>query len=117
VTYMFAGFPAARLADILVGVVPLMAGTVLCLLGKSFETLGVWVLGVSPLAQPLFAATGVLPVAGLPEPIARAVPQAFEFWMVVMVLASAWLAFDLRRRRKAMAAAALAPPRDGSGVG
>jgi hypothetical protein len=107
------GSALARLADILLGVVPLMVGTVLCLLGSALQPLGVWVLGISPLAQPFFAAAGLLPVTVLPDAVAGAVPWAFEFWMVVWALASCWLAVDLRARRKAMATAAPARPPEG----
>lgn len=109
------GSALARLADILVGVVPLMVGTVLCVLGQALQPLGIWVLGISPLAQPFFAVGKVWPLDVLPVSITQVVPQAFNFWMVMWVLLAAWLAFDLRARRKAMAAAALAPPQGGVG--
>ena len=106
------GAQALRLACILVGIVPLMAGSVLCVISEALYPLGAWVLGISPLAQPVFAAASQMPIADLPPSIARAVPRAFEFWTVVGLLAAAWLARDLWRRRGAMAAAARGTEKD-----
>lgn len=100
------GAQVFRLVGILVGVVPLMVGSVLCLISESLYPAGVWVLGISPVVQPFYATSSLLPIGELPESISRAVPRAFEFWLVVGLLGSAWLARDLLGRRRAMAAAA-----------
>jgi hypothetical protein len=100
------GAQAQRLACILVGIVPLMAGSVLCVISEALYPIGVWVLGISPVSQPFFAAASQMPIADLPPSIARTVPRVFEFWTVVGLLAASWLARDLWRKRSAMAAAA-----------
>lgn len=107
------GAQIQRLAWILIGIVPLMAGSVLCVISEALYPLGAWVLGISPVAQPFFAAASQMPIADLPPSIARAVPRAFEFWTVAGLLAAGWLARDLWRRRSAMAAAARGTERDG----
>jgi hypothetical protein len=100
------GAQVLRLGGVLVGVVPLMVGSVLCLVSESLYPAGVWVLGISPVVQPFYATASLLPIGELPESISRAVPRAFEFWLVVGLLVAGWLAWDLLGRRRAMAAAA-----------
>jgi len=103
------GGPVVRLVGILAGLVPLMAGAVLCVISEALYPVGVWVIGISPISLPFYAAGSVLPVAELPDSIARAVPNAFYFWLFVSILSSLWLAWDLRTRRQAMAAMQAAP--------
>jgi hypothetical protein len=55
----------------------------------------------------------LLPIADLPEELARAVPQAFYFWVCVALLVTLWLSRRLWTARKAMAdnVRAAPPPR------
>jgi hypothetical protein len=99
------GGKLVHFAGILTGMVPLMAGAVLCIVSENLYALGVWVIGMSPLALPVYAGS-LLDMVELPVSIARAVPAAFVFWLVVSGLAAVWLANDLRTRRTAMACAA-----------
>ncbi|MCF7674523.1 MAG: hypothetical protein K9M97_04210 [Akkermansiaceae bacterium] len=101
------GGPVARLTAILVGVVPLMVGAVFCVIGETFYPIGVWVIGISPFSQPFYAAGSVLPISDLPDSIARAVPLAFKFWLLVFALGAGWLARDLLARRKTIAEASM----------
>jgi hypothetical protein len=99
------GGKLVHFAGILTGMVPLMAGAVLCIVSENLYALGVWVIGMSPLALPVYAGS-LLDMVELPVSIARAVPAAFVFWLVVSGLAAVWLANDLRTRRTAMARSA-----------
>ena len=100
------GAKPVRLAGILIGVLPLMVGAVLCIVSDKLYAVGVWVIGISPLALPVYAAS-LLDFVELPVSIARAVPNAFLFWLLAYCVAAAWLANDLRKRRKAIAESVL----------
>jgi hypothetical protein len=52
----------------------------------------------------------LLSLAELPAQLARAVPRAFYFWLLVSVLVTLWLIARLRVARRAMADSALAAP-------
>ncbi|HEX8312123.1 MAG TPA: hypothetical protein VF614_12445, partial [Chthoniobacteraceae bacterium] len=103
------------LVGILVGVVPLMAGTVL---GTSERMLpgAAWLMAISPLSTPFYAVGTLLSIAELPPEVARAVPRAFYFWLAISLLACAWLLLNLWTSRKAMAARVLGAPAEGQGT-
>jgi hypothetical protein len=100
------------LTAIFVGVIPIMAGAVLST-GSELRPIAVWLVGISPVSLPFYAAGTLLPIADLPEELARAVPQAFYFWVCVALLVTLWLSRRLWTARKAMAdnVRAAPPPR------
>lgn len=101
-------------AALLLGAVPLMAGAVLGASAGSLQPLAVWISGMSPLSLPVYAAGTMLSNDDLPESIAGAVPVAFQASLLLLGLASVWLAIRLRAFRRATAQVALtglAPPR------
>ncbi len=103
------GGRAVVLAGILVGVVPLMAGAV-CSAVSGMLTTAMWVIGVSPLVLPFFAAGSLLSIADLPEAVVHTVPQAFYVWLGIGVVAMLWLSWRLWAARKAVAGNVLALP-------
>ncbi len=98
------------LAAIFVGVVPLMAGTVLGTISDRLIPLASWLVGMSPVSMPFYAAGTLLSLAELPAQAARAVPRAFYFWLLVAVLVTGWLIVRLRAMRQAMARSVLSVP-------
>lgn len=88
------------LAVILIGVVPLMVGTVSGIASSRLLGVACWVANASPLCAPLSAAGSQLSVAELPMQMLRAVPRAFVFWQTVWMLCAGWLAMRLRGARK-----------------
>ena len=98
------------LVVIFVGVVPLMAGTVLAPINGRMIPLASWLIGMSPVSLPFYAAGTLLSLAELPVEAARAVPRAFHFWLLVGLLVTGWLVVRLWATRQAMARRVLAAP-------
>jgi hypothetical protein len=98
------------LVVIFVGVVPLMAGTVLAPINDRMIPLASWLIGMSPVSLPFYAAGTLLSIAELPVAAARAVPRAFYFWLFVGLLVMGWLVVRLWAARQAMARRVLAGP-------
>jgi hypothetical protein len=92
------------LTAILVGVVPLMAGTVLGPINDRLIPVASWLTAISPVSMPLYASSTLLSLSELPIEAARAVPRAFYFWLFVDVLILVWLIGRLRSARLARAA-------------
>lgn len=100
------------LVAIFAGAVPVMTGAVLGALSDRMLPAATWLIGISPLSTPFFAAGTLLTLADLPVTLARAAPRAFHFWLLVAVLVAVWLVVRLRASRKAMATRVLAAPPD-----
>ena len=96
------------LVTLFVGVVPVMAGTVLGELSDRMVAFAAWLIGISPVSMPFYAAGTLLSLADLPASAARAVPRAFHFWLFVAVLVMGWLVVRLWAMRRAMAKSVLA---------
>ena len=101
---------------IFVGVVPLMAGAVLGSIGNRMIPLASWLIGISPVSMPVYAAGSLLSLAELPTEAARAVPRAFHFWLLVGGLVMLWLIARLWVFRNTMAKSVLAAPADGASL-
>jgi hypothetical protein len=95
------------LTAIVIGVVPIMAGTVISISDRLAPSAS-WLIGISPTSMPFYASGTLLSISELPERAARAVPRAFYFWLFVYVLATLWLTGRLWAHRKAMAKNVLA---------
>ena len=98
------------IAAIFVGAVPLMLGAVLSVISDRLIPVASWLIGISPVSLPFYAAGTLLPLAELPVAAARAVPRAFFFWLLVSVLVTLWRVVRLHAARKAMADSVLAGP-------
>jgi hypothetical protein len=92
----------AFFAVLLVGVVPVMVGSVLGAASNQLLTASTWLAGVSPLSAPFYAAQ-TLVRAKAPSG-ADAVPSAFWFWQAVIALVAVVLVVQLWRVRKQRAA-------------
>ncbi|MDQ3621274.1 MAG: hypothetical protein M3463_02130 [Verrucomicrobiota bacterium] len=108
------GGRAVGLAAIVVGVVPIMAGTVLGAISDRLIPVASWLTGISPLSMPFYASGTLLSLAELPAEAARAVPRAFYFWLLVGVVMMLWLIGRLWAARQAMARRVFAVPADGA---
>lgn len=97
------GGRVVTLMAIFVGVVPIMIGAVLIPVGDHMYPAVAWLLSISPLSTPIYATLSLLTLAELPVQIARAVPAAFTFWLVVGGMVMTWLVYRLFTRRRAMA--------------
>ena len=95
---------------VFVGLMPIMAGVVLGTISNRMIPLASWLLGISPVSLPVYASGTLLSLAELPEQAARAVPRAFQFWLFVSLLVTAWLVVRLRAARQAMARSILVAP-------
>ncbi|MDP3850188.1 MAG: hypothetical protein Q8Q59_06785 [Luteolibacter sp.] len=104
------GARVVGLATILLGVAPVMAGSVLGAISDRMIPAASWLIGISPLSMPFYASGSLLSISELPAEAARAIPRAFQFWLLVAVLLACWLSFRLRATRKAMAESVLGEP-------
>ena len=95
---------------IFVALVPIMAGAILGTISNGLIPLATWLVGISPVSLPVYAAATLLSLAELPEQAARAVPRAFHFWLFVAMLVAGWLVARLWAARQAMARTILAAP-------
>lgn len=91
------------LTVIFIGVVPIMIGAVLSAASVRLLPAASWIIGMSPLSLPVYASGTLLPIAELPVEVARAVPRAFQFWLVAGSLTMFWLVISLRSSRRALA--------------
>jgi hypothetical protein len=102
------GSRVVLLAAVLGGALPVMLGTVVMAVANQVAyPSAVWLIGISPVSAPFFAAGSVLPVTGFyPRDLERAMPRAFWFWLAVGTLLAAWLVVRLWQSRAAIAAEA-----------
>jgi hypothetical protein len=106
--YEAKGGKVVGILTILVGVFPVMLGSVLSVLPGHLEALGIWIAGLSPATLPGYGAASLLSISDLPKELARAMPRAFYFWLMVGLLATAWLIVHLWKMRREMARSVLA---------
>ncbi len=104
------GGRAVTLTAIFAGVVPVMAGAVLLPVGDRLLPAAAWLISLSPLSTPFYAAGSLLSLSELPVEIARAVPRAFMFWQIVATVAALWLVKRLFTKRREMARRVLQEP-------
>jgi hypothetical protein len=95
---------------IFVALMPIMAGVVLGTISNRMIPLASWLIGISPASLPVYASGSLLSLSELPEQAARAVPRAFQFWLFVSLIVTAWLVLRLRAGRQSMARSILAAP-------
>ena len=98
------------LMAILLGVVPIMSGVVLGTISNRLAPLASWLIGMSPVSLPLYAAGTLLSIAEIPPHLARAIPRAFYFWLLVSTLVMFWLTSRLWSARRAIAKSVLSAP-------
>ena len=91
------------LATILVGLVPLMIGAILSTSSNRLIPAASWILGISPISVPVYAAATLLSVSELPPDLNRALPLAFYFWLTVASLSTVGLVVRLFMGRKQIA--------------
>jgi hypothetical protein len=107
------GQRAVLMAAVLGGALPVMLGAVVVAVADQLAAPAIWLIGISPVSAPIYAAGSVLPVADFfPRDLERAMPRAFWFWLGVGALLAGWLVVRLWRSRAAIADAgrsALAP--------
>ncbi len=101
------GGRAVGMATIFVGVVPLMVGVVLGASSARLLPVASWLVGSSPVSLPVYASASLLSLSELPESVARALPRAFHFWLLVAVVVMLWLTLRLWNVRSARAKSGL----------
>ncbi|MEM7146297.1 MAG: hypothetical protein AAF591_14255 [Verrucomicrobiota bacterium] len=91
------------LVAILLGVVPLLLGSVLATISAKLTALAtpaIWIIALSPVAAPSYAAITTLDIVNLPLVIARALPNAFWFSQGIAALITLYLLTHLRHSRR-----------------
>ena len=85
------GGRALGLAVIFIGVVPIMAGSVMATVSDKFLHVSSWVTSISPLSLPLAAPVSRLSINDLEKLPLQAISGAFQFWLLVWSIAAIWL--------------------------
>jgi len=86
------------------GILPVMVGVVTAANSDELIVPSVWLIGVFPGSWPVYASQVIVPSDAVPVDVARAMPLAFQFWVVGGLLLSLWLAKELWSWRKQVAA-------------
>lgn len=97
---------------VMIGIVPIMIGTVLGTISDRLIPLATWITGISPLSMPFYASSSLLSIAEIPEQAALAMPRAFHFWLMVFLILMLWRSVRLRSARRAMAQGVMAESSD-----
>ncbi len=100
------------IAAIFVGALPIMLGAVLGSTSDPMIPTAAWLIGISPVSLPIYAAGTLLTLAELPLHTARAVPRAFYFWTAIAALVTLWLSTRLWSTRRAIARSILGAQAD-----
>ena len=109
--YELRGAKAVFLAFIVVGVVPVLTGSVMAAAARDFSVASVWITSASPFMAPANAVTTALPDAlGDHTPMQLAGPRAFIFWQGLMLIAALWLWRKQRAEAKTRAPRATSEP-------
>jgi hypothetical protein len=97
------GGRSAGITVIFIGVVPIMAGSVVAIINNRFAAPATWLFGMSPAASPALASMVVAPLAEMPTGVLRAMPRAFWFWQAIAALVALRLMAGLYRALRATA--------------
>jgi len=90
------GGRALGLAMIFIGVVPIMAGSVMATISDQFLHVSSWVTGMSPLSLPISAPISLLSINDVKNLPLQSISAAFKFWLLVWSIAAIWLTFKAR---------------------
>ncbi|MEM0896125.1 MAG: hypothetical protein AAGJ79_04500 [Verrucomicrobiota bacterium] len=91
------GGRAAGLAAIFIGVVPIMAGTILAIVNEELPAPAIWMGAISPLAGVFLSSSISMGLPDVSPELYRAIPRAFWFWQVLGVLVLLRLTLALRK--------------------
>jgi hypothetical protein len=99
------GGPRFFLACVFGAVLPLLVGGVIGSINNRSLTAATWLVGISPVAAPAYAASVLIPTVDFPRDVSRALPRAFWFWQALTAFAAVWFSLRLRglwRQRRAL---------------
>jgi hypothetical protein len=84
------------LAVIFIGVVPIMAGSVMATISDRLLHISSWITSMSPLSLPLAAPISRLSINDVEKLPLQAISGAFQFWLLVWSIAAIWLTLKAR---------------------
>ena len=90
------GGRALGLAVIFIGVIPIMAGSVMATISDKFLHVSSWITSMSPLSLPVSAPMSLLSINDVEKLPLQSISAAFKFWLLVWSIAAIWLAFKAR---------------------
>lgn len=105
---------ALTLSIIIVGVVPILVGTVIANSNENLVSVATWITGMSPAAGTVYAVGSTIPVVDMTQDLIRATPRAFWFWQALSVMFVVNLLLQLRASRAGIAKDSV-PEREGAG--
>jgi hypothetical protein len=84
------------LATIFIGVVPIMAGSIMGTISNDLLHNSSWITSLSPLSLPIYAPISKLSINDVEKLPLRSITGAFHFWLVVWSSVTVWLTFKAR---------------------
>ncbi|MFZ9941357.1 MAG: hypothetical protein ACO3F7_04315, partial [Luteolibacter sp.] len=84
------------LAMIFIGVVPIMAGSIMGTISNDLLHNSSWITSLSPLSLPIYAPISKLSINDVEKLPLRSITGAFHFWLVVWSSVTVWLTFKAR---------------------
>ena len=90
------GGRALGLAVIFIGVIPIMAGSVMATISDKFLHVSSWITSMSPLSLPVSAPMSLLSINDVEKLPQQSISAAFKFWLLVWSIAAIWLACKAR---------------------
>jgi hypothetical protein len=84
------------LAVIFIGVVPIMAGSIMATISDRLLHISSWVTSMSPLSLPLAAPVSRLSINDVEKLPLQAISGAFAFWLLAWSVVAIWLVLKAR---------------------
>lgn len=91
------------LSIIILGVVPLLVGTVIANSNENLVPVATWITGISPAAGTVYAVGSTIPIVDMTRDLVRAMPRAFWFWQALSAMVVINLLWQLRASRETIA--------------
>ncbi|MEY5012842.1 MAG: hypothetical protein RLY69_557 [Verrucomicrobiota bacterium] len=92
------------LVMIFIGVVPIMAGSIMGTISNDLLHNSSWITSLSPLSLPIYAPISKLSINDVEKLPLRSITGAFQFWLVVWSSVTVWLTFKAREGNRELKA-------------
>jgi hypothetical protein len=103
------------LAVIFIGVVPIMAGSIMATISDRLLHISSWVTSMSPLSLPLAAPVSWLSINDVEKLPLQAISGAFQFWLFAWSVTAIWLVLKARSANRDHKARVFAEGESGAG--
>ena len=103
------------LAVIFIGVVPIMAGSIMATISDRLLHISSWVTSISPFSLPVAAPVSRLSINDVEKLPLQAISGAFQFWLLAWSVTAVWLVLKARSANRDLKARVFAEGEGGAG--